>query len=326
VINLNHNLLQYVTKGVDSITPDAVESIKEFLATQLATDGGFLGRDGKSDLYYTVFGIQLIHALNLTPEKKLSICNALAPFVVPAEAGTTNDKVSIVMRTDTSLSNFLQKIGDVAGLDFVHLASLIRCHALLQIETTSNFQLMVAQIESFRSSDGGYSHLDINAESGTVYAGFLAYLAYYEGGLAMPDSDKLIQSLEHLKMKDGSYANDSGMESGSTTATSAAVILLNAFGKKVENITINALLSRAQPDGGFLAGASSPVPDLLSTATALFALKALDYDISGEQSAHREFIVSLWNEDGGFSGHIFDDTSDCEYSLYALLALGLLPG
>ena len=280
-------MIQYAKNGVDSLTTDAVNSVRNFLLSQWHEDGGFLGRDKKSDLYYTVFGIQLMQALELTPEKKLS--------------------------------NFLKSFGNGEELDFVHLASLIRCSALTQIENQS-----ILQIESFRSSDGGYSHLNINAEHGTIYAGFLAYLAYLESALPIPDSCKLIKSLERLKMRDGSYANDSEMNTGSTTATAAAIVLLNACGEKVEKATTNALASRAQQNGGFSASPSSPVPDLLSTATALFALKHVEYDISKKQSKHRQFIASLWNEDGGFSGHVFDDTSDCEYTFYAMMALGIL--
>ena len=376
-------MIQYAINGVNSLTPDAIESLKGFLLSQLNEDGGVLGRDAKSDLYYTVFGIQLLHVLKLTPGNK----SILVPFVVPASAGfvrsfsddfvkkmslklpttphkcgTTNDSKSIVMRAEALLSNFLDSFGDGKKLDFIHLASLIRCLVLLQADTgyvcqpvepiakvkngsekqnppraegvktqgsacrSHGFAInsIISRIEAFRSLDGGYNHLSKNAESGTVYAAFLAYLAYQASGLSMPASDKLIQSLEHLKMKDGSFANDSEMDSGATTATAAAIMLLKAYRKDIDTSTIDSLLAREAPEGGFMAGLSSPVPDLLSTATALLALKTADYNISELKSPHKEFISSLWNEDGGFSGHIFDDVSDCEYTFYALLALGTM--
>ena len=67
------------------------------------------------------------------------------------------------------------------------------------------------------------------------------------------------------------------------------------------------------------------MPDLLSTATALFALRVAGGKIpAGEIRQTQEFVVAHWNEDGGFCGTPADPLSDTEYTFYALLALGCL--
>jgi hypothetical protein len=76
--------------------------------------------------------------------------------------------------------------------------------------------------------------------------------------------------------------------------------------------------------GGFIAVKGTPKPDLLSTATALHALAAVDGPIEDLREATREFIMSLQRENGGFAGYPGDRVTDCEYTYYALLALGHL--
>ena len=84
------------------------------------------------------------------------------------------------------------------------------------------------------------------------------------------------------------------------------------------------LLDRCHSSGGFFAGPDAPVPDLLSTATALHALSSLHLPMSALREPCLDFVDSLWTNRGGFFGTWADDTVDCEYTYYALLALGHL--
>ena len=84
------------------------------------------------------------------------------------------------------------------------------------------------------------------------------------------------------------------------------------------------LLARGHAGGGFLAAPTAPLPDLLSTATALHALAGLERDFAPLKERCLDFIDTLWTNEGGFHGHWGDDTLDCEYTYYGLLALGHL--
>jgi hypothetical protein len=84
------------------------------------------------------------------------------------------------------------------------------------------------------------------------------------------------------------------------------------------------LLDRCHTRGGFFASRSTPVPDLLSTATALHALSSMHVPIAGLCDPCLDFVDSLWTNRGGFFGTWADDAVDCEYTFYALLALGHL--
>ena len=107
--------------------------------------------------------------------------------------------------------------------------------------------------------------------------------------------------------------------------TAAAVTLLRQLGMPVNLTAADWLLAQAHPQGGFLAVPGAPIPDLLSTATALHALAVLE---APPPPAIRErcldFIDTLWSAEGGFHGHWADDHLDAEYTFYGLLALGHL--
>lgn len=68
----------------------------------------------------------------------------------------------------------------------------------------------------------------------------------------------------------------------------------------------------------------APMPDLLSTATALHALAGLEFDLTPIHEKCLDFVDSLWTNQGAFHGHWADDLLDIEYTFYGLLALGHL--
>ncbi|MBM4114045.1 MAG: hypothetical protein FJ253_11875, partial [Phycisphaerae bacterium] len=118
-----------------------------FLRSRLGPDGGFLNRGGTSDLYYTVFGLEGLVALQ----------EPLPSAVV---------------------TEYLTSFRDGDALDFVHLASLARCWATLSRDASAApARGLLARIEAYRSADGGYAQTP-DADAGTVYAAFLALGGY----------------------------------------------------------------------------------------------------------------------------------------------------
>lgn len=82
---------------------------------------------------------------------------------------------------------------------------------------------------------------------------------------------------------------------------------------------IRQILSLQHTTGGFLAHAHAPIPDLLTTAVALFALSL--YAVA-PQTDPMPFITTHWLPDGSFAPTLFDVQSDVEYVFYGLLATG----
>jgi prenyltransferase beta subunit len=267
--------------------------VADFLRGEMNPDGGFRDRAGASDLYYTVFGLEGLIALGAE---------------LPAAQAAT----------------YLGRFGAGDDLDFVHLACLARARATLRIEPDEPVRRrMLERLESFRGADGGYAQAEAAAQ-GTLYASFLALGAYQDLGAKPPAPERLIDSLAALRCADGGYANQPGMAAGLTTSTAAAVTLLRNLGCEPDPRIGEWLLARRHPSGGFFAAANAPVPDLLSTATALHALSGLHADLRPIQQRCLDFVDTLWTSRGGFYGSWADDAVDCEYTYYALLALGHL--
>jgi prenyltransferase beta subunit len=215
-----------------------------------------------------------------------------------------------------TVSTFLRKFGDGDGLDFVHLCCLIRCWANISKDMTSvPVSALLSRLASHRNLDGGF---------GNVYRSFLALGAYQDLRVSLPEPGVLLASVRESHAGDGGYANRAGDAHGITTVTAAAAMLFRTLAGSCPPHLNVWLLDRCHSNGGFLATPSTPVPDLLSTATALHALAALHVPLNGIHEACLDFVDSLWTNRGGFYGSWLDDALDCEYTYYGLLALGHL--
>ena len=150
---------------------------------------------------------------------------------------------------------------------------------------------------------------------------------YQDLDICIPYKDKLIKCLFALQRSSGAFANDISTEAGSTPATAAALCILYYLNHDIPDKTINWLKVQTHTQGGFTAVPMiSPaiIPDLLSTATALHALTLIGVDIEPIREPCLDFLDSLWDPQGGFHGTWADETLDCEYTYYGLLALGHL--
>ncbi|MBN2163597.1 MAG: hypothetical protein JXR25_14755 [Pontiellaceae bacterium] len=106
-----------------------------------------------------------------------------------------------------------------------------------------------------------------------------------------------------------------------TTPNLAASVMIN---DRPDPVAEAILMKRFCPQGGFAASNNVPHADLLSTATALMALRNLNIDLSGIRAACFDFIESQWRDSGGFAGYPGDAFEDVEYTFYALLSIGCL--
>jgi prenyltransferase beta subunit len=273
---------------------ESADLVASFLRSRLNEDGAFQDRAGRSDLYYTVFGLEGLIALR---------------------ADLPSERVARYIRT----------FGDGEGLDFVHLTCLARGWAALPPPFTQECPraVLAQRVEEHRSLDGGYDATP-GAEQGTLYGCFLALGAYQDLGMSLPDPAAVVRCVQGLRAEDGGYANQHDMPLGLTPPTAAAVALLRQLEAPVPPNLAEWLLARCHPDGGFFATPLAPMPDLLSTATALHALAGMHADLEPIKEPCLDFLDTLWTNEGGFHGNWSDDDLDCEYTYYGLLALGHL--
>lgn len=292
-MSLRLEMLQ-VARLAPKLLGESCELVRDFILGQLNESGSFEDREGKSDLYYTVFGLDTLNALQIE-----------AP----------GDKIE----------PFLRSFSTVDGLDLVHLCCLARCWAALPgMNPPPTFHgVMLDHLQKFKSKKGGFNN-NPESEMGTVYGCFLALGAHQDLGAEFLEKDETYEFIQSMRTADGAYSNEPFREVGSTPATAAAISVVRNLGMGIPRDVGQWLEDRCLPAGGFLATPNSPIPDLLSTATALHALAGLEYPLDRIKEPCLDFIDSLWTNRGSFYGNWTETQLDCEYTFYGLLALGHL--
>jgi prenyltransferase beta subunit len=282
-----------VARLAPALLGESRDLVGDFYLHQLNDDGGFQDRAGESDLYYTVFGLEGLAALGEQPPQ--------------------------------ATTAYLRTFGRGETLDFVHVTCLARSWATIARDGAPRdvAETIERRIERFRTAEGGYAPA-ADAAHGTAYGCFLALGAIEDLRRDPPDPDGLLTCLMKLRAPDGGYATHHGAAAGSTPATAAAVMVMRHLDLQPEPTVADWLLARFHRDGGFVATPHAPAPDLLSTATTLHALTAMHVDLKPVKELCLNFLDSLWTNRGGFYGSWVDQTVDCEYTYYGLLALGHL--
>ena len=290
---LRVEMLQVARRGALALG-DSASLVRNRLLQSQGPLGGGTDRDGRDDLYYTIFWLACLEALGSPPPN----ARETKQFIESQKSGET--------------------------LDLIHLGALARCRAALGLRDIAVEAPLLQRIESFRSLDGGYDSTPAHP-TGNAYAAFVAFGAYQDLGHEIPAPLKLVQSLKRLESRDGAWGNFPALPRGSTNPTAAAVTLLSQLQMPLNESVADWILGQVHPQGGFMAMPLAPIPDLLSTATALHAIACLEAPIPKViQEACLDFIDSLWSAEGGFHGHWNDDHLDAEYTFYGLLALGHL--
>lgn len=276
-------MLKTLKRGVDTLGNEARQRIKLFVESQLAVEGGFCNKSGCADLYYTSFGLLLSHVLGVDFNKE-------------------------------KMERYLQQI-DVENLDLVHYAAYMRCCMLCRLaQSKIGFAINALRREPIRDLES-FSSLP-NNDIRSPYSQFILYSLLEDTSNATN-----FLAFDDYQTPSG-YTNIFGSENVSTNATAAALMVKGqALGYDKSDMGVDQLSEMQLECGGFKAERSTPMPDLLSTATALFALKC--YDVEPKFSA-AEFVEAHWLDSGGFAATVLDSKSDVEYTFYGLLALGTL--
>ena len=287
-------LAQRLTCGVQHLQARFLATEADYAARAQRADGGFAGRQGGSDLYYTSFGLRCAELLGLSDAR---IREGAARYL--ARTPQPRDMIECFCRL--YIGRLLEERGRPA--DVTEL--LQRC----------------------RAAGGGYG-ISPGARPG-VYHTFLAGLCCQMLGSELPGGSDAAAFVLSCGCSDGGFADSARDQAaeGGTNPTAAATALLAAGGALDEATAARAarfLASMQRPEGGFGANAAAPAADLLSTFTALVALGELGGLGLVKLAPAARFARALRAPGGGFRGSADDDAADVEYAYYGLGTLGLL--
>jgi prenyltransferase beta subunit len=293
----SHSLesFQVLCQSRSKLTASATEKIRQFLKSQRAPEGGFFNRKGEVDLYYTFFGL-----IN-----------------------------SIVLDLDLPVHQLKQYFDrfDYDTLSMVHLTCLVKCRAILQVFKgipldQTEINRYTQAILKFRTSNGSFSY--DGQGQGFPYAAFIALNFYQDLGQPIDQQERLLSALEEYRTADGAYRNPAATQQGMLLSTVAALQVIRHLSDRIDEQALSWIKSQYQPVGGFTASAANPLPDMLSTAVALFTWAVCGESLASIRQPVGNFVDDHWDSCGGFRATVLDDICDCEYTYYGLLALGAL--
>jgi len=284
-------------------------------------DGGFSGRQGPSDVYYTGFGLRCADVLRI--EEPTFWSRAAAFLGNRSSPGDVVDVFSVL-----SSRALLRRHGVSVETGEKKGASENPGGHDGPGDTPSALRVTEKGLEDFHTDSGGYAKP--GDPQGSVYHTFLVALSYQLMGREMPEQEAAVRFVRSHQQETGGFADLAGAGEGKKAGvnpTAAAVGVLSMFDALDEATATKAarfVLSMQRDDGGFAAHAEAPFSDLLSTFTAAVVLSRLGLARRARLGSMARFAGSLALPDGGFRGAAADDAGDVEYTYYGLGTLGLL--
>ncbi len=261
--------------------------------------GGFAGRAGGGDLYYTAFALRALAILG-----KLDDASAIvAGFLNEATTHNLIDAVSVLAARWT--------LADGPG------------------PAVPDSMTHAARVEQFRCADGGYAKVPGSSTSST-YHSFLAALVYDLLAIPQPDWPGLARFVFGRVRDDGGFAELAPVRQSSVNPTAAgAAIVAAAELDAAASVDTEAagcvydgvaafLLAAQRDDGGWPASPRTPASDLLSTFTALLTLVDLGRLDDARLPAAVEFAAACEVRPGLFGATPGDSDGDVEYIFYGL--------
>ena len=303
------NLTIRLAQGVGNL-PESVRQLHAdyFLSAQ-RPDGGFGGREGESDLYYTTFAMR---GLSILGELYGDVADRIEAFLKPM------------------LSSH-QTIVDFFSLFYA--ANLLKVSAGNDIFVGSDpsWPDQVADfLETLRRPDGGYAKA-MEGHAGSTYHTFLVMLVLELIERPIPQPELIVSFLDSQREEDGGWREIRASKRAGTNPTAAAVgslQILNAIDEakdpELVATTLDFLVEMQTSEGGLRANTRIPIADLLSSFTGALTLSDLDALDEIDLPAYRRFVHSMQLEAGGFQAAAWDTAHDVEYSFYGLGCLALL--
>lgn len=276
----------------------------DWLHQQHRPDGGFAGREGESDPYYTAFALRSLWILDALDE-------------------TTGKRAGDFLR---------RRLGEKESI--IDLISLIFAAAICELavgevvisDDDAHWRENVATVlSSLRTEDGGFAKTP-EGRAGSTYQTFLSVLCYELIQLPIPHVERIEGFLGSQLHDQGGYLEIRAAKRPGVNPTAAAIGTLKALGRlhPSEHAATASFLAEMQADeGGLTANTRIPFADLLSSFTGLLTLVDLGAEGQVSVDAVRRYALSMQSPDGGFVGFALDQTADVEYTFYGLATLAL---
>jgi len=294
-----------LTTGVARLSEADRAIHAEYFTTAQRDDGGFAGREGDSDLYYTGFGLR---ALSILGELYGEPAERAAEFL----RGKLTGKESII---------------DMLSL--IYGAALVEASAGIDVfaNNTHDWRTAISDfMEAMRREDGGYAKGAEGAVSSTYHT-FLVLLCRQLIDRPTPRPEEVVGFIRSRAHAEGGFLEIRvGKRAGANPTAAAIGVLrmLDSIDEDTREDTLDFLCDMQTDEGGFRANTRIPFADMLSTFTVLATLHDLNGLDEVELPEVQRYVDSLKLPNGGFRAASLDEAHDVEYGFYGLGTRALL--
>jgi len=291
--------------GVSSLDPKRRERHATAVLSRQCADGGFAGRRGDSDCYYTGFALRSLAILGHWDD---SVIAAAAEFLANR---MQSDQPPVDLLSAIQSLELIERLGGPPG------------RIAAAVDRRSPIERLIARL---RRADGCFAKTEQSGPSST-YGTFLMVATAQLVGVVIPTPHETAAAIASRQQPDGGFAELPVVHRSGVNPTAAACSLLRMLDALPSSTAAAAqryLRAVQSADAGWPAHGSAPCSDLLSTFAALTVLTHIAPADDFDPRRSLPFVESLELAHGGFRGAVWDAETDCEYAFYGLGCLGLL--
>ena len=298
-------LMIRLTFGAAKLPSETQKLHGNYVLSRQRADGGWAGREGESDIYYTSFALRSLAILGLLDGEV---------------AQRSGDFLRSRMRSHEGIVDLLSLVYSVKLLEAT-------CSLDAFEGAQEDWEKRLAELlHTLRRDDGGFSK-SLEGRTGSTYQTFLVLLCLELIERPCPEAEAAYDFLMSQQQDDGGFLEIRVGKRSGANPTAAAMGALRILGKLHDVVAEDAaeFLAELQTDeGGFQANTRIPLPDLLSTFTACVTLADVEQLSSISIKGVQQYAESMQQTTGGFRGFEYDPGDDVEYSFYGLGTLALL--
>ena len=298
-------LMVRLTIGASQLPDTIRDAHAKYVLSRQNEDGGWSGREGESDIYYSSFALRSLAILVLL------------------DGDVAQRSADFFRHRFTSHETIVDLLSLVYSVKLIEAACGLDAFAGIDQPWETRLSDLLNQL---RRDDGGFSK-SFEGHAGSTYQTFLVLLCLELIEQPCPEPENTTGFLRRQNQEDGGFLEIRvGKRSGAnpTAAALGALRILEQLDSETAESAAEFLAELQTDEGGFQANTRIPLPDLLSTFTACVSLADVESLDMISVDLARRYAQSMQQPKGGFRGFEFDPADDVEYTFYGLGTLALL--
>ena len=301
-----HSLTMRLAAGMEHVPAEVRARHGDFLKVAQQPDGGFAGRQGESDLYYTSFALR---GLAILGELYGAVAERAADFLrarLDRPRHVDRSHVARVRRRPARCGGGDRRVG----------------RGRARLEAVAGRRTPRPALSGRRVCQ----RLGRHRQQHLPHVSRTAVPAIDRSPDRRPGRNCPLHPVRS-KRTCGGFREIRVSKRAGTNPTAAAIgvlRMLDALETDVAESTAEFLAEMQDDDGGLLANSRIPLADLLSTFTGVLTLADLDRTDALDMACRAGVRAVARSPGGGFRAALWDEVRDVEYTFYGLGSLALL--